>query len=49
MGSVNRRKRVIAGDCEMRNVVVWQAWRNDDRMTVLILILKPTSCTNFSK
>ena len=35
MGRVNRRKRVLVDDCELHNVVAWQAWRNGERMAVL--------------
>ena len=42
IGMVSRWKRVFVGDCGMRNMVAWQVWRNSDRMSVIILIIKPT-------
>jgi len=35
MGRANRRKRALVDDCELRNVIAWQVWRNGERITGL--------------
>ena len=47
MGMVSRRKRVLVGDCEM--LQRGRGERNDDRISVLVLVNKPTTRTNFLK